>query len=118
MQSVILGACDTAMDVARSLKFEEAVPPEALFALTGFFQDYEDEMQCLKESLPGRPRPPHYDEGPWWVRSLDQIARAYANGCAQAGRRWADTAANYVRVLRERVETEERARAGAELTTV
>jgi hypothetical protein len=105
------------MDVARSLRFEESVPPEALFALTGFFQDYEEEVQGRNESLPACPRPPQYDEGPWWVRSLDQIARAYANGCAQAGRRWADTVANYVRVLRERVEVEEKARAGAELIT-
>jgi hemerythrin-like domain-containing protein len=113
---VILRACETALDIARSLKRDEPVPHSALASMCLFFEDYVEErhdrierdlLYPVAQRRTGYQTLPQYEEGRWWIRSLDQIAKAHGNGCPQAGMRWADTVTSYVGVLRERIEAEE-----------
>jgi hemerythrin-like domain-containing protein len=118
---LILRACEEADALARSLLLGHDLPPEALFALNQYFTDYVADRHRRKEEslllpLVERWHGPEavaislrdHEEGLWWIRSLEQIAAAYAHGCTTAGRRWAEVAIRYATMLREQIEAEER----------
>ena len=116
----IVRACGEAKAMAQSLLRSEKVPAEALAAITRFFAEYVGERHRRKErdllfpfierdygpEVLGASLRDH-EEGCWWIRSLDQIARAYACGCGQSGKRWAETALRYVAMLEAQFEAEE-----------
>jgi len=117
----ILRAGEEAKVMAQSLLRGEKVPAEALSALTQFFAEYVGERHRRKERdllLPfiERKYGPEvlgvslrdHEDGCWWIRCLDQIAQAYACGCEQAGKRWAETALKYGAMIEEQFEGEER----------
>lgn len=106
--------------MAKSLVRNEQVPAEALYALTRFFADIGErhrrkERDLLFPFIERKYGPEvlavslrDHEEGCWWIRSLHQIAEAYAFGCGQSGKRWAETALKYAAMLEEQFEGEER----------
>jgi hemerythrin-like domain-containing protein len=116
----ILRACHTTEATARLLLRHQPVEPETLCALVQFFYKFVDGRHRHKEEdllfplfeqkhvgteMLARSILDH-QEGQWWIRSMDQLARAYRQGCDVSGRRWAETAANYAQMLRGHIETE------------
>jgi hemerythrin-like domain-containing protein len=117
----VLRACAAGEVMAQSLLRREKVPPEAISALTRFFEEYVGDRHRRKErdilfplierkhgrEVLGLSLRDH-EEGCWWIRCLHQIAEAYNNGCVEAGMRWAQTCLSYSTMLKSQIEGEER----------
>lgn len=118
----ILDACRTTDTIARLLLQHQAVAPDILFEQVQFFRQVVDGQHRHREQDLLFPllQKKHigtdavnqsllaYQEGRFWIRSMEQLAEAYQHGCATAGRRWAETITNYVLMLRSQIEAESR----------
>src|SRR5437763_8646603 len=119
----ILRMLDSTEAVARSLREGHPVTPEALFELVEFYHVFVDERHRGKEEdllFPMLERKGVYqwepdiiganlidhEDGGGWIGSLHRLARAYRQGHAAAGLRWAMAASNYVVWLRAHIESE------------
>jgi hemerythrin-like domain-containing protein len=119
---VILRVLDHAEQVTRLLLRGDAVPSETLFDLVQFFYQFVDRKHRHKEEDLLFPMLEEkgvlseaietdvldHEEGSWWIGSMRQLAQAHRHQCGEAGRRWAETAANYIQVLRAHIDSENR----------